>query len=79
MKDKAKELVDKHYAMITGQPFLEQVVVDKNSIKYFKAKQCALICATEVLKTLGNIEGQQESLYREEKEWIELKQQIEKL
>jgi len=73
-KEKAKELVEKFRFYLGNSNDGEEFYVDD-----LDAKQCALICVDEILKSLNNIEGQHSTLYEEEDYFKEVKQEIEKL
>ena len=73
-KEKAKELCYKYWDML--YELSERVITTEISEQ---AKQCALICVDEILKSLNNIEGQHSTLYEEEDYFKEVKQEIEKL
>ena len=73
-KEKAKELYYKYWDML--YELSDRVIPTEISEQ---AKQCALICVDEILKSLNNIEGQHSTLYEEEDYFKEVKQEIEKL
>jgi len=51
----------------------------KEEIGYEAGKKCCLISIENILTTINAIEGQNESLYEEEKYWNKVKKEIEKL
>jgi hypothetical protein len=81
-KEKAIELFDKHYYIIKGE------LKYPNEICKYKAKQCALICVDEILKTDPQLvmyigDEIDPLLYEKEckgntKYWQEVKREIEK-
>lgn len=71
-KEKAEELVDKFSKPIDG--------LHKYPMCFDTSKQCALICADEMLKTVRYLNYENPKTYFEDKKfWFEVKQEIEKL
>jgi hypothetical protein len=67
-KEKAKQLVDKMYAVHSNSA---------SDITYYFAKQCALIAVDEIIKSNYKVlSGVKPSFYDY---WIEVQQEIEKL
>jgi len=74
-KEKAKELVNKQYSLITGMELSyvsKLIYLPKGDTNYETAKQCALIAVDEIIKNVGNYG--QGAVY-----WYHVKREIEKL
>jgi len=78
-KEKAKSLLNimseqtYNYQPYAGAHYL------KEEIGYEAGKKCSLISIKNILTALNAIEGQNQSLYEEEKYWNEVKTEIENL
>jgi len=74
-KEKAIEIL-KDFKKVLNNDFPKK----ENDAQYNFLAQCnGVILVNEILTALNAIEGQNESLYEEEKYWNEVKKEIEKL
>ena len=74
-KEKAKELVSK---------MKEQFFMEHDNVKILKAKQCALICVDEIIKSsptepTDDRYNADDSIFFAKEYWQEAKQELEKL
>lgn len=83
LKEKAKELVNRHYSAITGMElsFISKLIVlPSGDSNYETAKKCALITVNEIIDTDMLID---EEVFVKKKSystyWQQVKQEIEKL
>ena len=82
-KEKAKELVDLYYSLISGLPinFVSKIIALPNGDSYYEiAKQCELKAVDEIMTANGLHPDDTDYDYnRAELYWQELKAEIEKL
>jgi hypothetical protein len=84
-KEKAKELVNKQYSLITGMELSyvsKLIYLPKGDTNYETAKQCALVVVDEMIKEYKRIAIPyiaDKSYVIDMEYWQEVKQEIEKL
>ena len=80
-KEKAKELVDRFYKVLTkGYAGNDLAQIFADSMWYEEAKQCALICVDEIIESHETKKAFKKMYPIEFLEyWQEVKQEIEKL
>jgi hypothetical protein len=77
-KEKAKELVNKQYSLITGMELSyvsKLIYLPKGDTNYETAKECALVAVDEVLCAIQDLPINEVNWNY----WQEVKQEIEKL